>query len=62
MWAVQIRAMNQRLGLPNSLTQLDVKKAMFTRIIEGALADHSHKTNPRIATADDYAWMLEQSL
>jgi len=57
-----IRAMNQRLGLPNSLTQLDVKKAMFTRIIEGALADHSHKTNPRIATADDYAWMLEQSL
>lgn len=57
-----IRAMNQRLGLPNSLTQLDVKRAMFIRIIEGALADHSHKTNPRIATADDYAWMLEQSL
>ena len=27
---------------------------LFERIIDGAMADHCHKTNPRIATRDDY--------
>jgi len=35
---------------------------MFDRIISGALADHTHKTNPRIATAEDYREMLEASM
>ena len=34
----------------------------FERIISGALADHCHKTNPRLASADDYRSMLELSM
>ena len=57
-----IRAMNARLGLPTGLAAMGVERALFDRIISGALADHCHKTNPRIATADEYRELLEASL
>lgn len=57
-----IEAMSRRLDLPMGLAELGVTREMFPRIIKGALADHSHKTNPRIASEEDYEWMLEQSL
>ena len=60
--AHSIRAMNERLGLPSGLAQLGVKPEWFDRIIEGALADHCHKTNPRIATAEDYRALLADSM
>lgn len=60
--AEAIGAMNQRLGLPSGLAALGVGDAMFERIIDGAMADHTHKTNPRLATRDDYARMLEESM
>jgi 4-hydroxybutyrate dehydrogenase len=60
--AEAIREMNARLGLPSGLAALGVTPQMFDRIIDGALADHCHKTNPRIATADDYREMLQASL
>jgi alcohol dehydrogenase class IV len=57
-----IREMNARLGLPAGLAQLGVERSMFDRIIEHALLDHCHKTNPRLASADDYREMLEASM
>ncbi len=60
--AEAIRAMNARLGLPNGLRAMAVGADLFERIIDGAMADHCHKTNPRIATRDDYRQMLEDSM
>lgn len=57
-----VAQMTARLGLPTGLAQLGVTSDLFPRIIKGALADHSHKTNPREASVDDYQRMLEQSM
>ena len=57
-----IRDMNARLGLPRGLGEMGVKADAFRKIIAGALADHCHKTNPRLASSDDYADMLEKSM
>ena len=57
-----INDMNARLGLPSGLASMGVDGSLFERIIQGALADHCHKMNPRIASADDYHAMLEQAM
>ena len=57
-----VRAMTERLGLPTGLAQLGVTRAMFPDIVRGALKDHSHRTNPRVASEADYQAMLEASL
>jgi hypothetical protein len=31
-------------------------------VIDGALADHCHKLNPRLASREDYRRMLEASM
>ena len=54
--------MNARLGLPSGLAAMGVTPALFERVIDGAMADHCHKTNPRLATLEDYRVMLEASL
>jgi alcohol dehydrogenase class IV len=57
-----IRAMTATLGLPRGLSDLGVTRELFPRIIAGALKDHSHKTNPREASTEDYTAILEASL
>ena len=56
-----IHAMNARLGLPSGLAAMGVDEALFDRVIAGAMADHCHKTNPRLAGEADYRAMLDTS-
>jgi hypothetical protein len=51
--------MNARLGYP---AWQEMAASQFDQIITGALADHCHKTGPRLATADDYRAMLTQAM
>lgn len=60
--ALAIRDMNARLGLPTGLRAMGVSENQFGQIVTGALADHCHKTNPRIASAEDYLTLLEQAM
>jgi 4-hydroxybutyrate dehydrogenase len=60
--AEAIKDMNARLGLPTGLAAMGVQRDQFSQIIEGAMADHCHKTNPRLASAEEYTQMLADSL
>ncbi|WP_137896653.1 iron-containing alcohol dehydrogenase [Ramlibacter sp. 2FC] len=57
-----IRDMNARLGLPRGLAEVGVTATQFDAVIAGALADHCHKTNPRVASAEDYRAILLQAM
>ncbi|HSV52287.1 MAG TPA: iron-containing alcohol dehydrogenase [Burkholderiaceae bacterium] len=57
-----IKDMNARLGLPTGLAAMGVERGWFDQIVKGALADHCHKTNPRIASAQEYQELLAASL
>jgi len=54
--------MNARLGLPKGLAAMGVTEALFEPVITGALADHCHKMNPRLASSEDYLAMLNASM
>ncbi|MFT3776790.1 MAG: iron-containing alcohol dehydrogenase [Ottowia sp.] len=60
--AEAVKAMTGRLGLPTGLRELGVTEGMFDKIIHHALLDHCHKTNPRIASPQDYRRMLAESM
>ena len=57
-----IQDMSLRLRLPAGLGAMGVTADLTQRIVTGALADHSHKTNPREASADDYARLIEAAM
>ncbi len=57
-----IKSLNQRLGLPTGLAAMGVQLEWYDAIVSGAMADHCHKTNPRIASAEDYQRLLRQSM
>ena len=56
-----IKTMNARLGLASGLAEMGVRREQFKDIIKGAIADHCHTTNPRLASAENYQEMLEAS-
>jgi 4-hydroxybutyrate dehydrogenase len=60
--AAFVEDLNQRLGLPASLAAMGVPVDCLSRMIEGAVLDHSSATNPRPMTAADYAVLFDQAM
>jgi alcohol dehydrogenase class IV len=60
--AQAVARMTARLGLPTGLAALGVTEDLFEHVIDGALVDHCHATNPRTATRDDYRALLAASM
>lgn len=52
--------LNRRLGLPNSLREMSVTAGMIPKLVSGALADHSRRTNPRELTETDIRVLYEE--
>ncbi len=57
--AIWLAELSARLSLPESLARMGLPHAVIPAIAEAAVKDHSSATNPRPATAADYAAMLE---
>lgn len=57
-----LRALNRRLDIPAGLKTLGVTPDMIEGVVAGALADHSHATNPKVLTAQDYRNILSRTM
>jgi alcohol dehydrogenase class IV len=56
--AAELEGMSARLGIPRTLTALGVTEQILPKVVEYALADHSHATNPVPPSPADYLAML----
>lgn len=54
--------LNTQLGIPKGLRGLGVREENFDYIIERAMADHSHGTNPQQLTANQYRQLIIEAM
>ena len=52
--------LNQKLSIPRGLKTLGLREDQFDTVVRGALADHSHATNPWPLQAEDYRNLLDE--
>jgi len=57
-----LAALNARPSLPSGLRAMGVSEAQFASVINGAMADHCHKNNPRLASRGECHTMLVRSM
>ncbi|MDX1711496.1 MAG: iron-containing alcohol dehydrogenase, partial [Rhodovibrionaceae bacterium] len=60
--AAEIEALNRRLGLPADLREMGAAEDMIPALVEAALLDHCHATNPRTPSAEDYAGLYREAM
>ena len=48
-------------GLPRKLSQAGVKREMIPRLVEKAMADACHQSNPRPCTQVDFERIIEEA-
>lgn len=51
-------ALNRRLAIPKTLSELGVSASVLDLVVERALEDHSHQTNPRPLSSSEYLTIL----
>ncbi len=57
-----LKALKQRIGITGNLSSHGVTKEQVPRLVEIAVADMCHQTNPRPCTAADFQRMFEAAL
>ena len=57
-WLARLK---QQIGLPAGLKAAGVQRTQFDRLVEVALADGCHATNPRPCTPDDFRRFFEEA-
>ncbi len=60
--AVAIEDLNAEIGMPSGLGAMGVSEDMIEDFVPHALADLAHRTNPREASADDYAALFKEAM
>lgn len=60
--AVAIEDLNAEIGLPSGLEAMGVSEDMIVDFVPHALADLAHRTNPREASAEDYAALFKEAM
>ncbi|MEO1159254.1 MAG: iron-containing alcohol dehydrogenase [Pseudomonadota bacterium] len=60
--AAAIEELNADIGLPSGLGAMGVSEDMIEDFVPHALADLAHRTNPREASAEDYAALFKEAM